>query len=108
MRRALVRLLTAIPLLFWVGTAAVAHFVHACAAVPVDVAADLAASEPSIQAVDAVEASFVHETVAELVVEAPEPVIAASPAAVPAEPEAVREQLFAYAGRFANPPPSAA
>ena len=53
-----VRLVTAIPLLFWVGSAAVVHFVHACVAAPV-VAADVATGDPAFEAASAPADAFV-------------------------------------------------
>lgn len=114
MGRVFVRLLTAIPLLFWVGTAAVAHFVHACAAAPMDFAADLETGDSVIEAVP-VQAVALADLGSAYQYDSDTP--AASGAiqkpAAPAIPlvagsRTVRIQVFASARLFANPPPSAA
>ena len=109
------RLLTAIPLLFWVGTAAVAHFVHACVAAPVDFAADLATGDEAVEvaapehavALSDVGTHFDFDSGA-LIVHHGNPQDSENPRALSAASRTVREQVFASARLFANPPPSAA
>ena len=114
MGRVFVRLLTAIPLLFWVGTAAVAHFVHACVAAPFDVAADLETGDPTVQTVTPEQAVALTDAAAAYRLEPETQVNHASThqQAALADPlqagsRTVRDQVFASARLFANPPPPA-
>ena len=111
MGRVFVRLLTAIPLLFWVGSAAVVHFVHACVTAPV-VASDVASGDPSFEAAPA-PADALADTGSAFTLEAEHH---GQHAANPPQTEgqatppagSIREQVFASARLFANPPPFAA
>ena len=113
MRRVFVRLLTAIPLLFWVGSAAVVHFVHACVAAPV-VAADVATGDPAFEAAPA-RADALVDTGSTFTFDAEhhgqhaaQPPEAEGQAQPSAGSRSIREQVFASARLFANPPPFAA
>jgi hypothetical protein len=115
MGRVFVRLLTAIPLLFWVGTAAVAHFVHACVAAPVDVSGDLVTGDEAVQAATPEHPIALSEAGTHcdfdsgaLVVHHGAQQNLDNPLALSAPSGTVREQVFASARLFANPPPTAA
>ena len=109
------RLLTAIPLLFWVGTAAVANFVHACVVAPVDFAADLVTGDETVEAAvpERIAAATdlgtqFHFDSGEPAVHHPEPRNLDNAKTLSAASRTVREQVFASARLFANPPPFAA
>jgi hypothetical protein len=109
------RLLTAIPLLFWVGTAAVAQFVHACTAVPMDVAADLSTADRSAEPAFSDDATARPDSGRAFLFECQvdsNPAVVLAPSAAPVYlrtgGRVVREQVFASARLLANPPPSVA
>ena len=115
MGRVFVRLLSAIPLLFWVGTAAVAHFVHACVAAPIDLAADLEPGDPTLETVRPEQAVALTDVggAHRVVPDRPADHIASFQQAASADPlqagsRTMRDQVFASARLFANPPPPAA
>jgi hypothetical protein len=108
-----VRLISAIPLLFWVGTAAVAHLAHVWALVPAAVTPVAQASETALGAdVDAAAHApaghfFIRPEAAALQPWPDRPVQTAIPASVDAGVRGPRleHQILSAARLSGNPPP---